>query len=59
MSYSASAVKIYNATSSLVRFESKYILFFFKKNVTITAVESRSIPADQLFLLSDIVLFPF
>jgi hypothetical protein len=27
--------------------------------VTITAVESRSIPADQLFLLSDIVLFPF
>jgi hypothetical protein len=32
-SYNASVVKIYNAKSSLVRFESKNILFFFDKRL--------------------------
>jgi hypothetical protein len=31
-SYNASVVKIYNATSSLVRFKNKYIYFDFEKN---------------------------
>jgi hypothetical protein len=31
--YNASAVKIYNATSSLVRFESKNIFFLFVKTL--------------------------
>jgi hypothetical protein len=31
VSYNASAVKIYNATSSIVRFENKIIIFFFAK----------------------------
>jgi hypothetical protein len=30
-SYSASVVKIYNSTSSLVRFENKNIFFYFEK----------------------------
>jgi hypothetical protein len=32
VSYNASVVKIYNATSSLVRFENKNIFFYFEKN---------------------------
>jgi ribosomal protein S24E len=32
LSYNASTVKIYNTTSSLVRFEKKYILFYQGKN---------------------------
>jgi hypothetical protein len=32
VSYNASAVRIYNATSSLVRFENKKIFLYFEKN---------------------------
>jgi hypothetical protein len=32
-SYNASLVKIYNATSSLVRFENKNIYIFFEKTI--------------------------
>jgi hypothetical protein len=32
MSYNASAVKIYNPTSSIVRFQNKDILFYNEKN---------------------------
>jgi hypothetical protein len=35
-SYNASAVKIYSATSSLVRFENKNIFFYFKKTLNPT-----------------------
>jgi hypothetical protein len=33
LSYNASPVKIYNATSSLVRFENKNIVFYFEKQL--------------------------
>jgi hypothetical protein len=33
VSYNASVVKIYNATSSLVRFENKNIFFYFEKTL--------------------------
>jgi hypothetical protein len=46
VSYNASAVKIYNATSSLVRFEDKNIFFYFENdlayyNAGVVAVNSK------------------
>jgi hypothetical protein len=34
VSYNASTVKIYNATSSLMRFENKYIFFFIEETLS-------------------------
>jgi hypothetical protein len=60
VSYKASAVKIYNATSSLVRFENKNIFFLLKNalayyNAGVVAVNLKGVglaPGSDLSILS-------
>jgi hypothetical protein len=48
VSYNASVVKIYNATSSLVRFENKNILIYFEfYNIVVVNLEIVQLAPDE------------
>jgi hypothetical protein len=63
--YNASAVKIYNATNSLVRFENKDVFFYFEKRssllktgVVVVKLEVAGLPPDVYRSLPDFRVRP-
>jgi hypothetical protein len=51
MSYNARAVKIHNATSSLVRFEDKNVFLYFEKMFYLTNCNAGSVMVDRAYFL--------
>jgi hypothetical protein len=50
-SYNASAERNYNATSSLVRFENKNILFYFGNRTSLPTIDSNIDPSEFIDIL--------